>query len=61
MSRNRITGFEEQALPAAIYTPLAPLLNFFMPGRKLVRKNERNEPGLTRKLAVSRPAFAFSP
>jgi hypothetical protein len=28
----------EQALLAAVYAPLAPLLNFFMPARKLKSK-----------------------
>jgi hypothetical protein len=35
---DRLEGFEEQALLAAVYKPLAPLLNFFMPTQKLVKK-----------------------
>ena len=35
---DRLEGFEEQALLAAIYSPLAPLLNFFMPAQKLKSK-----------------------
>ena len=35
---DRLSGTEEQALLAAIYAPLAPLLNFFMPTRKLKSK-----------------------
>jgi hypothetical protein len=33
----RLEGLEEQALKAAVYRPLTPLLNFFMPTRKLKR------------------------
>jgi transposase InsO family protein len=36
---DRLEGFEEQALLAAIYKPLSPLLNFFMPTQKLLSKN----------------------
>jgi hypothetical protein len=35
---DRLSGLEEQALLTAIYTPLVPLLNFFMPSRKLSSK-----------------------
>jgi hypothetical protein len=35
---DRLSGSEEQALLAAVYVPLAPLLNFFMPTRKLKSK-----------------------
>jgi hypothetical protein len=35
---DRLSGFEEQALLAAIYAPLVPLLNFFMPTQKLKSK-----------------------
>jgi hypothetical protein len=35
---DRLSGFEEQALLAAVYTHLVPLLNFFMPSRKLISK-----------------------
>ena len=35
---DRLEGLEEQALLAAIYRPLAPLLNFFMPTQKLKSK-----------------------
>jgi hypothetical protein len=35
---DRLSGFEEQALLAAVYAPLVPLLNFFMPSRKLSGK-----------------------
>ena len=35
---DRLEGLEEQALLAAIYQPLAPLLNFFMPTQKLKSK-----------------------
>jgi transposase InsO family protein len=35
---DRLSGFEEQALLAAVYTPLVPLLNFFMPSQKLKSK-----------------------
>ena len=35
---DRLEGFEEQALLAAIYQPLVPLLNFFMPTQKLKSK-----------------------
>ena len=35
---DRLEGTEEQALLAAIYRPLAPLLNFFMPTQKLKSK-----------------------
>jgi hypothetical protein len=35
---DRLEGFEEQALLAAVYEPLVPLLNFFMPARKLKSK-----------------------
>jgi transposase InsO family protein len=35
---DRLAGFEEQALLAAIYRPLMPLLNFFMPTHKLISK-----------------------
>jgi hypothetical protein len=35
---DRLEGFEEQALLFAVYTPLTPLLNFFIPTRKLNSK-----------------------
>ena len=35
---DRLEGFQEQALLAAVYEPLVPLLNFFMPTQKLIRK-----------------------
>ena len=35
---DRLSGFEEQSLLAAVYTPLVPLLNFFMPTQKLSNK-----------------------
>jgi len=35
---NRLVGLEEQALLAAVYQPLTPLLNFFMPTQKLKNK-----------------------
>jgi hypothetical protein len=35
---DRLSGFEEQALPAAVYTPLVTLLHFFMPTQKLKSK-----------------------
>ena len=35
---DRLEGVEEQALLAAVYEPLAPLLNFFMPTQKLKSK-----------------------
>ena len=35
---DRLSGTEEQAFLTAIYAPLAPLLNFFMPTRKLKSK-----------------------
>jgi hypothetical protein len=35
---DRLSGSEEQALLAAVYLPLGPLLNFFMPTRKLTGK-----------------------
>ena len=35
---DRLEGAEEQALLAAVYKPLAPLLNFFMPTQKLKSK-----------------------
>jgi hypothetical protein len=35
---DRLEGLEEQALLAAVYKPLVPLLNFFMPTQKLKRK-----------------------
>jgi len=35
---DRLEGIEEQALLAAIYQPLVPLLNFFMPTQKLKSK-----------------------
>jgi hypothetical protein len=35
---DRLSGFEEQALLAAVYTPLVPLLNFFMSAQKLKSK-----------------------
>ena len=35
---DRFEGAEEQALLAAVYKPLAPLLNFFMPTQKLKSK-----------------------
>jgi hypothetical protein len=38
VGRDRLEGIEEQALLAAIYKPLVPLLNFFMPTRKLKSK-----------------------
>jgi len=35
---DRLEGLQEQALLAAVYEPLVPLLNFFMPTQKLIRK-----------------------
>ena len=35
---DRLEGLEEQALLAAVYRPLTPLLNFFMPTQKLKSK-----------------------
>jgi hypothetical protein len=35
---DRLEGLEEQALLAAVYTPLVPLLNSFMPTQKLTSK-----------------------
>jgi transposase InsO family protein len=35
---DRLEGFEEQAFLAAVYEPLIPLLNFFMPTQKLKSK-----------------------
>jgi transposase InsO family protein len=35
---DRLEGLQEQALLAAVYKPLAPLLNFFMPTQKLKSK-----------------------
>jgi hypothetical protein len=35
---DRLSGSEEQALLAAVYRPLVPLLNFFMPTQKLKSK-----------------------
>jgi hypothetical protein len=35
---DRLQGFEEQAFLAAVYKPLVPLLNFFMPTQKLKSK-----------------------
>jgi transposase InsO family protein len=35
---DRLEGIEEQACLAAIYRPLVPLLNFFMPSQKLISK-----------------------
>jgi hypothetical protein len=35
---DRLEGIQEQALLAAIYRPLAPLLNFFMPTQRLKSK-----------------------
>jgi hypothetical protein len=35
---DRLSGFQEQALLEAVYTPLVPLLNFFMPTQKLKSK-----------------------
>jgi hypothetical protein len=35
---DRLEGLEEQALLAAVYRRLAPLLNFFMPSQKLKSK-----------------------
>jgi transposase InsO family protein len=35
---DRLEGLEEQALLAAVYQPLVPLLNFFMPSQKLITK-----------------------
>jgi hypothetical protein len=35
---DRLEGLEEQALPAAVYAPLTPLLNFFTPAQKLKSK-----------------------
>jgi hypothetical protein len=35
---DRLEGLQEQALLAAVYTPLTPLLNFFMPTQKLKSK-----------------------
>jgi hypothetical protein len=48
---DRFEGLEEQALPAALYKPLVPPLNFFMPAQKLKSKTrarfQRNQ-GLRR-------------
>ena len=38
VGRDRLEGFEEQALLKEIYTHLVPLLNYFMPTQKLKRK-----------------------
>jgi transposase InsO family protein len=38
VGHDRLEGLEEQALLAAVYKPLVPLLNFFMPIRKLKSK-----------------------
>ena len=35
---DRFAGLEEQALLSAVYRPLVPLLNFFMPTQKLKNK-----------------------
>jgi hypothetical protein len=35
---DRLEGLEEQALLSAVYTPLVPLPNFFMPTQKLTSK-----------------------
>jgi hypothetical protein len=35
---DRLEGFEEQALLSAVYKPLVPLLNFFMPSQKFKSK-----------------------
>ena len=35
---DRLSGSEEQALLTAVYAPLVPLLNFFMPTQKLKSK-----------------------
>ena len=35
---DRLEGIEEQALLSAVYQPLVPLLNFFMPSQKLKSK-----------------------
>jgi hypothetical protein len=35
---DRLEGLEEQALLSAVYAPLVPLLNFFMPTQKLTSK-----------------------
>src|SRR5215471_643590 len=35
---DRLEGLEEQALLSAVYRPLVPLLNFFMPAQKLKSK-----------------------
>ena len=35
---DRLAGLEEQALLAAVYRPLVPLLNCFMPSQKLTSK-----------------------
>jgi len=34
----RLEGFQEQALLSAVYQPLVPLLDFFMPAQKLISK-----------------------
>ena len=38
VGRDRLEGFEEHALLSAVYQPLIPLLNFFMPTQKLISK-----------------------
>jgi len=38
VGRDRLEGFEEQALLSDIYIPLVPLLNYFMPTQKLKSK-----------------------
>jgi hypothetical protein len=38
VGRDRLEGFEEQALLADIYSSLVPLLNYFMPTQKLKNK-----------------------
>ncbi|MDR2608188.1 MAG: hypothetical protein LBC57_07330 [Treponema sp.] len=53
---NRLEGFEEQALLAAVYTPLAPLLNFFMPSQKLKSKTRR---GSRETRAYDEPRIPF--
>ncbi len=35
---DRLEGIEEQAFLSAVYQPLVPLLNFFMPAQKLKSK-----------------------
>jgi len=40
VDHDRLEGLEEQALLTAIYGPLVPLLNFFMPTQKLKSKTK---------------------